>query len=323
MRKLILLMALALLAGCDSGTGPADGCFMRDTFIAGRAERVSVRRLMEDMGAITAIPSRYMHYDEGCERTVDLLRASLEETGAEVHLDSVTFFRNGRWVRSANVRAELPGRVHPERVVLVGAHWDSVDWPESGTDSTARAAGAVDNATGVASLLELARLAADAPLANTLRIVLFAGEEIGFKGSRPVAAWWDQETGPDSLIAMVNVDMIGYDADAPDMDLLCLGETVPLAAEALPLAAALAEPVRLDTLEWANPFNSPGSDHYWFWLEGLPALWLTEGLDDGFPGANSDADSLAMVQPEILEAGTRALVAVALRLAEPLLLYAR
>jgi len=92
---------------------------------------------------------------------------------------------------------------------------------------------------------------------------------------------------------------------------------VPMAAELLPLARDLAAPVVLDTLDWYNPYNSPGSDHYWFWLEGLPAIWLHEGPDDLFHGANTDADSLAVVQPEMLEAGTRALVALVLQLAHP------
>lgn len=78
--------------------------------------------------------------------------------------------------RSQNVIAEVPGRVHPEEVVLLGAHLDSWD---QGT-------GAIDDGTGTAIITAAAKLILDLPNRvprRTVRVVLFGSEEV----AQPVA----------------------------------------------------------------------------------------------------------------------------------------
>ena len=77
---------------------------------------------------------------------------------------------------AANVIAEIPGGTRAEEVVMLGAHLDS--W-HSGT-------GATDNAAGCAVILEAMRIlkALELPLARTVRLALWTGEEQGIYGSR-------------------------------------------------------------------------------------------------------------------------------------------
>ena len=66
-----------------------------------------------------------------------------------------------------NVIAEVPGTNRADELLLLGAHYDTAE----GTP------GADDNASGVAALLELARLLREASLQETLRWVAFTLEE--------------------------------------------------------------------------------------------------------------------------------------------------
>jgi hypothetical protein len=81
---------------------------------------------------------------------------------------------------SANVVGEVPGREHPEEVVVVGGHLDSWDLGQ----------GAVDDGAGCAIALDAARLVAAGKRrpARTVRVVLFANEENGTRGGEGYAA---------------------------------------------------------------------------------------------------------------------------------------
>lgn len=79
-------------------------------------------------------------------------------------------------VMSANVIGEVVGRERPEEIVLLGAHLDSWD----------KGTGAIDDGSGVAIVLEVARLLLELPEKprRTVRVVLFANEEFGLSGAR-------------------------------------------------------------------------------------------------------------------------------------------
>jgi carboxypeptidase Q len=80
---------------------------------------------------------------------------------------------------SQNVIADVPGREHPEQVVLLGAHFDSWD---QGT-------GAIDDGTGTAIIVAAAKLIRDLPHhppRRTVRVVLFGAEEV----AQPVAPFF-------------------------------------------------------------------------------------------------------------------------------------
>ena len=94
--------------------------------------------------------------------------------GPRVRLDIATRFSDGP-VRAANVVGEIRGAVHPEQVVLVGAHLDSWDLGP----------GATDDGSGVAAVLAAARAIHNSGVRppRTIRFVLFIGEEQGLLGS--------------------------------------------------------------------------------------------------------------------------------------------
>jgi hypothetical protein len=109
---------------------------------------------------------------------------------------------------SDNVVAEIRGTDSPNEIVVVGAHYDSRSTNSRST--TLRAPGADDNASGTASLLELATVISEQSLSfrKTIRLVCFSGEEQGLVGSRAYAR--DLANAGANVIAMFNGDMLGW-----------------------------------------------------------------------------------------------------------------
>ncbi len=105
-----------------------------------------------------------------------------------------------------NIVAEKKGQSQPDEIILIGAHYDSVKG----------CPGANDNASGVAALLETARLLRNQDLAKTVRFVAFVNEEPPFflsdaMGSR-VHAKRARRMG-EKIIAMFSLETIGYYSD--------------------------------------------------------------------------------------------------------------
>lgn len=139
------------------------------------------------------------------EASADYIEKTLQAMGYQVAAQHYTV--NGKTVR--NLEAVLPGVAAPGEVVVIGAHYDSV----------AGSPGANDNASGVAALLEIARLLARQQPARSVRFVAFVNEEPPFfytpdMGSR-VYARRARERG-DNIVAMLSLETIGYYTDARD-----------------------------------------------------------------------------------------------------------
>jgi hypothetical protein len=99
-----------------------------------------------------------------------------------------------------NVVGVKPGLVHPEQIYVVGAHYDSAGNP-----------GADDNASGVAGVLEAARVLSQYSFEATIVFIAFDREEQGLIGSYHYAA----EHAADIIMGMVSMDMIAYSAGDP------------------------------------------------------------------------------------------------------------
>src|SRR5262249_47864738 len=84
-----------------------------------------------------------------------------------------------------NVLAWLPGTTHPERVIVIGGHYDSRTFDVF--DVTSDAPGANDSGSQASVVLELARALAHERYPDTIVFVTFSGEEQGLFGSGALA----------------------------------------------------------------------------------------------------------------------------------------
>lgn len=100
-----------------------------------------------------------------------------------------------------NVLGVRRGTTRPGKVIVVGAHYDS--WH----------AGAIDNCTGVGSLLAVADAVRDVPLAYTVVLAGWDAEEVGLTGSYDWVARHADELG--DVVANVNLEMTAAEAGAP------------------------------------------------------------------------------------------------------------
>ncbi|WP_343791906.1 M28 family metallopeptidase [Brevundimonas kwangchunensis] len=92
-------------------------------------------------------------------------------------------------VTTHNVIARLPGTTHPDETVLYTAHWDHIGVGAADAEGDSIFNGAVDNATGTAGLLELARVFAAGPRPErSIVMISFTAEESGLLGSEYYAA---------------------------------------------------------------------------------------------------------------------------------------
>ncbi len=192
-------------------------------------------------------------------------------------------------VPSQNVVAMVPGTDPTLRnqYVVIGAHFDHLGRSSAhSSDPEAKDAirnGADDNASGTAAVMELARQFAARPAKRSIIFASFTGEELGLLGSQ-----WFVEHSPvpvDSIVAMVNFDMIGR---LRNDKLIVYG--VATATE-LPgiVAAANVEP-KLVVSAVGDGFGP--SDHSSFYTKGIPVLHFFTDLHDDYHKATDDAPKI-------------------------------
>jgi len=188
---------------------------------------------------------------------------------------------------SQNIIARSP---QDDCQVIVGAHYDSV----------AAAPGANDNASGSATLLEIARALDLSDQGEGVCFVAFGAEETVLSGSRHfVAALTSQ--GQPTPQAMVNLDMVGVGAEWQLMGSPSLVEKID--QEAAPLG--------LDPVPTGPRLSS---DHVSFIDAGIPAIFIHRFED---PHYHTESDRAEFVEPQLLqEAAKLALLALA-ELASP------
>jgi len=211
----------------------------------------------------------------------DMLARQLEGDDAVI-LQLKLSARNLGVARSANVIGEIRGASRPGEIVILGTHLDAWDL---GT-------GALDNGTGVAIVIETARLIAAMPRrpARTVRIVLFADEELRLSGARAYARR-SAEGGEQHVL--------GMEADGGSGKIWRLDGVVP--PQAAPLLAGIApllEPLEIPLGMLRT--QGGGADLAFLRAQGMPEITPRQDLSFYFDYHHSANDTLDKVDPEAL-----------------------
>lgn len=207
-----------------------------------------------------------------------------------------------------NIEAELPGTVHPEQIVILGAHYDSVP--------LSKCRGANDNASGIAGVLAMARLFAKEKPARTIRFAAFVNEEPPFFQTASMGSFvyaCQCRKKKENICAMFCLDTIGYFSEndgsqnyPPPLQLFYPSKgnfiafvsnisSVGLLRKSIKVFKANSP---LPAEGAAVPGIVPGSnwsDHCSFWQNGYSALLITDTALYRYPfyhQNNDDSDKI-------------------------------
>lgn len=180
---------------------------------------------------------------------------------------------------SRNVLALLPGAETPNEAIVYMAHWDHLGHhideknPDGSGDTIYN--GAVDNATGVAGILEIAELLAKG--AKPKRSVLFAAvtlEESGLLGSKYYVA--HPSIPLENTVGVINLDAMSVAGRTRDLTVVGMGNS-----ELEDILKPIAEHQGRKLVEESNPAGGYyfRSDHFNFAKAGVPALYPDGGTD--------------------------------------------
>jgi len=172
-----------------------------------------------------------------------------------------------------NVVGMKRGRLFPDIQFVLLGHIDCIaDPPDS-------APGANDNASGVAALLEACRVLGGEWFNYTIIFITQNAEE--YTSGASYYAMWARQRG-DSILGVLNLDMVGYALDGQD-SVIALGKMVD------PDCSVLLNGFCFSTQEYtalkvrrvaASIDTLYGYDHIYFWMFDYPALTVTATVTD-------------------------------------------
>jgi hypothetical protein len=186
-----------------------------------------------------------------------------------------------------NLEIVIPGRTLPNENIVIGAHYDTV----------IESPGADDNSSGVAGVLELARLLSGGMLDRTVRLVAFVNEEPPFfftedMGSRRYARQARERN--ENIVAMLSMETIGHysDGDGTQKYPPILGWFYPSRGDFVAFVgnigsrglvhraiASFRSSTQFPSQGSAAPTQIPGiswSDQWSFWKDGYHAIMITD-----------------------------------------------
>lgn len=309
-------------AGGSTGTGGAGGGCGSLISCEGQAivALVDVSRYEADL-ALVAQPRA--PGTPGWQAVQDLCADRFAAAGFEVERQD--------YGTGVNVVGTLAGTDKPAEKVILSAHYDAV--PDCD--------GADDNGSGVAGLLEAARVLAQGPHSRTLVVACWDQEELGLVGSTAFAN--KAKSDGDTITGAFVFEMIGYEDDAPGSQTLPLGfgllfpeqsaaakengmkgdfvavvgDTSIEAGQAAFVAAAgqlglpvVSLPVAQDQKNTKTFADLRRSDHAAFWSVDYPALMLTDTANfrNAHYHCTGGPDAIADLDPSFTEKIVKATV---------------
>ena len=248
-----------------------------------------LQQLQGDYAQRSAKGDRYTNQNRTFAR--NYITASLKSLGWS---SSLQRFADGR-----NIIAERPGTSPKAGTIIVAAHYDTV--PGS--------PGADDNASGVATLLEIARIFPSLPTLQTLKLVFFDAEEVGLRGSLAFTA---DKTNLANLNGVVVMDMIGFGCYTPNCQKYPPGLPVFAQRDRGDFLAVVGDAEHLQLLTAFNSTTIPvitlpiplkglftpdvlRSDHAPFWYQGIGAVLVTDTANLRSPHYHQPSDTVANI----------------------------
>jgi len=158
-----------------------------------------------------------------------------------------------------NVVGELTGTKTPERIYIIGAHFDHVKGDRPGGD---------DNASGTAGVLEAARVISRYQFESTIRFIAFNAEEDGLLGSEDYV---DNHvlTNDENIVGMINLDLILRPGS--DVDSLSVID-----------AELESRHTHKPSWDWARAYRQAAIDY-------VPSLVVDETMIDGVSSSDNDS----------------------------------
>ncbi len=219
-----------------------------------------------------------------------------------------------------NVIGAISGTALNAGTIIIGAHYDSIGTPRD--SGTVFAPGANDNASGVAALLELARIMSASQYKAALMFVFFSAEEFNRQGSISFASWIRQRNV--DVLGMINLDTIGNvhdflgNSEARYMRVFSAGPndtslSRKLAREADFLRYNYALDLELQVQDAIDRENRYG-DHFSFSELGYPAIRFINAYEEK---RNADpTDTIEFIEPDYLRRATETTLAIVTSLAD-------
>ena len=248
-----------------------------DEVLLGRRLERHVRMLAEEIGERNLW--RYRELQKSSDYIAGVWEASNYRTERQA------FHVKGKEVH--NLAVQLTGKGRADQILLIGAHYDSVRG----------CPGANDNGTGVAAMLEMARLLAGIRLHCSVRFVAFVNEEPPFFQTRQMGSWVYASRcrlRREHIIGMISLETIGYYSDMPGSQrypipfALLYPDTANFIGivgnlDSKNLVNRVTETFRRHSDFPSESLSAPGwmtgvgwSDQWAFWREGYKAVMVTD-----------------------------------------------
>ena len=275
-----------------------------DPVIEAIVDSVSIDRINTHVQRLQDFGTRYSSHDS-CFAAANWIKLQFESSG----IDSV-FFHQWAARYHPNVVAVIPGSANPDKIVIIGGHYDSI------TSDIDNCPGADDNASGTACVLECAGILAQYDFDYTIVFIAFCAEEQGLIGSEAYAS--EAAARGDDIVGMIAVDMIGYVAsnDQLDLDIIDNTSSTWLREHAMSVGALYVPelPVVHGTLTGGS------SDHASFWRNGYDAIMFFEDSDQYSPYIHTihDIVDYSYINHTLAEQSVKLAAALIADLARPL-----
>lgn len=294
--------------------------------------QVDVDRLMVHISALEGFGTRHVNSIQNDERRgIGAARRYLEEQfnliaqtsqgrlTTFLHPFSVTL--NGISTTQYNVAGIIGGTEVGAGTIVIGAHYDSIAGPDFNNPEV-DAPGANDNGSGVAALLELARVMSQRSSRASVIFVAFSAEEFGRLGSKSFVSYL-RERNID-IIAMINIDTIGSARDrqgntnTDEMRVFSNGPNdVSVSRHLARTAEFISYTHDLDMkLVVEDTIDREGryGDHFSFDEAGYRAIRFISSLEEKTNG--DPTDTIQFIDPAYLLRSTRSILMVAASLAD-------
>lgn len=244
------------------------------TFISDMTGRINCDSMKANVIWLENMQSRFALNNNRKDIALQLQQKFIKYGYANAVIDS--FYISGTYNGSSystwqyNVIASITGTDYPDQICIAGAHYDCIN--DEG-DAYTQAPGADDNASGMSSVLEIARVVKLNNIApkNTITFIGFAAEELDLNGSADYAA--KLKTASKSIKIMLNLDMIAYEPDTDqdkwEVNIMYYDNSEGFYYQAAAITRAYTSLTPVND----NKYNEEG-DSYPFYQQGYPALFM-------------------------------------------------